>query len=152
MWVSKYSFWRADWLFQRTKLSKREEPFSIISITVGFGPIWCQCSKFLCKFSFTFAFFLKISKSQLWESKSKSPDKEWKGDKKCLRLLCLGLYNISTPLVDNDAPIVAHICYINLLRCDYYDEYLACKQEDFCERYINFKGNWELLSGERLAI
>ena len=58
-----------------------------------------------------------------------------------LRLLRLGLYTVSTPLVDNDAPIVAHICYINLLRCDYYDEYLACKQEDFCERYINFKGN-----------
>ena len=70
----------------------------------------------------------------------------------CLRLLRLGLYTVSTPLVDNDAPIVAHICYISLLRCNYYDEYLACEQEDFCERYIKFKGNWELLSGERLAI
>ena len=28
-----------------------------------------------------------------------------------------------------------------LLRCNYYDEYLACEQEDFCERYIKFKGN-----------
>ena len=37
-------------------------------------------------------------------------------------------------------------------RCNYYDEYLACEQEHFCERYIKFKGNWELLSGERLAI
>ena len=71
---------------------------------------------------------------------------------KCLRLLRLGLYTVSTPRVDNDAPIVAHICYISFLRCNYYDEYLACEQEDFCERYIKFKGNWELLSGERLAI
>ena len=39
-----------------------------------------------------------------------------------------------------------------LLRWSYYDEYLACEQEDFCERYIKFNGNWELLSGERLAI
>ena len=71
---------------------------------------------------------------------------------KCLRLLRLGLYTVSTPRVDNDAPIVAHICYISLLRCNYYDEYLACEQEDFCERYIKFKGNWELLSEERLVI
>ena len=34
---------------------------------------------------------------------------------KCLRLLRLGLYTVSTPRVDNDAPIVAHICYISLL-------------------------------------
>ena len=48
----------------------------------------------------------------------------------------------------------------SLLRCNYYDEYLACEQEDFCERYIKFKGSspenyyldWELLSGERLVI
>ena len=71
---------------------------------------------------------------------------------KCLRLLRLGLYTVSTPRVDNDALIVAHICYISFLRCSYYDEYLACEQEDFYERYIKFKGNWELLSGERLAI
>ena len=71
---------------------------------------------------------------------------------KCLRLLRLGLYTVSTPRVDNDAPIVAHICYISLLRCNYYDKYLTCEQEDFCERYIKFKGNWELLSGERLSI
>ena len=71
---------------------------------------------------------------------------------KCLRLLCLDLYTVSTLSVDNDAPIVAHICYISLLRCSYYDEYLACDQEDFCERYIKFKRNWELLSGERLVI
>ena len=32
--------------------------------------------------------------------------------------------------VDNDAPIVAHICYISFLRYNYYDEYLACEQED----------------------
>ena len=56
---------------------------------------------------------------------------------KCL-LLHLGLYNLSTPRVDIDAP---HICYISLLRCNYYDEYLACEQEDFCERYIKIKGN-----------
>ena len=29
----------------------------------------------------------------------------------------------------------------SLLRCNYYNEYLACEQEDFCERYIKFKGN-----------
>ena len=28
-----------------------------------------------------------------------------------------------------------------LLRCNYYDEHLACEQEDFCERYTKFKGN-----------
>ena len=58
---------------------------------------------------------------------------------KCLRLLRLGLYTVSTPRVDNDAPIVAHICYISLLRCNYYDEYLVCEQEEFCERYIKFR-------------
>ena len=71
---------------------------------------------------------------------------------KCLRLLCLGLYTVSTPRVDNDALIVAHICYISLLRCNYYNEYLACEQKDFCAQHITFKGNWELISGERLAI
>ena len=71
---------------------------------------------------------------------------------KCLRLLRLDFYTVSTPRVDSDAPIVAHSCYINLLRCNYYDQCLACEQEDFCERYIKFKGSWELLSGERLAI
>ena len=40
----------------------------------------------------------------------------------------------------------------SLLRCSYYDEYLDCEQEDFCERYIKFNGNWELLSEEQLAI
>ena len=50
---------------------------------------------------------------------------------KCLRLLLLGLYTVSTPRVENDALIVAHICYISFLRCNYYDEYLACEQEDF---------------------
>ena len=29
----------------------------------------------------------------------------------------------------------------SLLRCNYYNEYLACEQEDFCEQYIKFKGN-----------
>ena len=60
---------------------------------------------------------------------------------KCLHLLCLGLYTVSIPRVYNDAPIVAHICYISLLICNYYDKYLAYEQEDFCERYIKFKGN-----------
>ena len=54
---------------------------------------------------------------------------------KCLRLLRLGLYTISTPRIDNDAPIVAHLCYISLLRSNYYDEHWACEQADFCERY-----------------
>ena len=40
----------------------------------------------------------------------------------------------------------------SLFRCNYYDEYLACEQEDVCERYIKFKGNWGLLSGERLVV
>ena len=43
--------------------------------------MWCQRSKFLCKLSFTFALFLKMSKSKLSESISKSSDKEQKGDK-----------------------------------------------------------------------
>ena len=46
---------------------------------------------------------------------------------KCLRPLRLGLYTVSTPRVENDAAIVTHICYISLLRCNYYDKYLACK-------------------------
>ena len=59
----------------------------------------------------------------------------------CLCLLRLGLYTVSTPRVGNDAPILAHICYISLLRCNHYDEYLTCEQEDICEQYIKFKGN-----------
>ena len=40
--------------------------------------------------------------------------------RKCLRLLRLGLYTVSTPRVNNDAAaIVAHVCYISLLRCNY---------------------------------
>ena len=37
---------------------------------------------FLCKLYFAYAFFLKMSKSKLWESISKSSHKEWKCDKK----------------------------------------------------------------------
>ena len=38
----------------------------------------------------------------------------------CLSLLRLGLYTVSTPRVNNDAAaIVAHVCYISLLRCNY---------------------------------
>ena len=171
----------------------------------------------MCKLSFTFALFLKVSKSKSWESISKSWDKEWKGDKKvhlhskdhasfseissigqlflasvqcgrldlmdipkpmikccrwccrtnivvliwvsvgllshkCLRLVRLGLYAISTLRVNHVAAIVAHVCYISLLRCSYYHKYLACEEEDFCERYILLEGDWELLSGERLVI
>ena len=40
----------------------------------------------------------------------------------------------------------------SLLRCSCYDEYLASEQEDFCEWYIKFKGNWELLPVELLVI
>ena len=29
----------------------------------------------------------------------------------------------------------------SLLRCNYYDKYLAYEQEDFCEQYIKLKGN-----------
>ena len=71
---------------------------------------------------------------------------------KHLRLLCLGLYTVSTFRVSNAAAIVAHICYISLLRCNYYHEDLACEEEDFCERYILLEGDWELLSRERLVI
>ena len=60
---------------------------------------------------------------------------------KCLRLLRLGLDTLSTPRVNNDAAIVAHICYISLLRCNYYYEYLACEEGDLCERYILVEGN-----------
>ena len=71
---------------------------------------------------------------------------------KCLRLLRLALYTVSTFRVNNDAAIIAHICYISLLRCNYYHKYLVCEEEDFCERYILFQGDWELLSEERLVI
>ena len=71
---------------------------------------------------------------------------------KCLRRLRSGLYIVSTPRVNNDIAIVAHICYISLLRCNYCHEYLACEEEDFCERYILVEGDWELLSGKRLVI
>ena len=69
---------------------------------------------------------------------------------KCLRLLRLRLYTVSTPHVNNDAAIVAHICYISLLRCNYYHEYLACDEEDLWTIHITW--DWELLSGERLVI
>ena len=55
---------------------------------------------------------------------------------KCLRLLRLGLYTVSTPRVNNDAGIVACIFCISLLRCNYYHGFLACGEEDFCEPYI----------------
>ena len=71
---------------------------------------------------------------------------------KWLRLLCLVLYAVFTFRVSNAAAIIAHICYISLLRCNYYHKYLACEEEDFCERYILLEGDWELLSGERLVI
>ena len=29
----------------------------------------------------------------------------------------------------------------SLLRCNHYHEYLACKDEDFCERYVLVEGN-----------
>ena len=40
----------------------------------------------------------------------------------------------------------------SFLRCNYYHKYLACEEEDFCERYILLEGDWELLSGERIVI
>ena len=70
----------------------------------------------------------------------------------CLRLLLLGLYTISSLCVDNHSAIVAYICYISLLRCNYYHEYLVCEEDNFSERYILLKGDWELLSGECLII
>ena len=40
-------------------------PFSIVSITEGFAPMWCQCSKFLCKLSLRFlCYFKRRSKSR----------------------------------------------------------------------------------------
>ena len=71
---------------------------------------------------------------------------------KCLRPLCLGLYAVSTPRVNNDSTVLAHISSISLLRCNYYHEYLACEEKDFREWYILLEGDWELLSGERLVI
>ena len=59
---------------------------------------------------------------------------------KCLRLLRLGLYTVSTPRVDNDATIAPHICYISLLRCNYYHECLACEEEDLWTINITWKG------------
>ena len=29
----------------------------------------------------------------------------------------------------------------SLLRCNYYHEYLACEEEDFCEQYILVEGD-----------
>ena len=37
-------------------------------------------------------------------------------------------------------------------RCNYYHEYLACEEEEFCERYILLEGEWELLSAQNLVI
>ena len=54
----------------------------MVSITEGFAPIWCQCSQFFRKLPFTFALFLKVSKSELWESISKSSGIKWRDDKK----------------------------------------------------------------------
>ena len=71
---------------------------------------------------------------------------------KCLRLRRLGLYTVCILRVNNDAAIVTHVCYINLLTCNYYHEYLACAEEDFLERYILLEVDWELLSGEHLVI
>ena len=70
---------------------------------------------------------------------------------KYLLLLRLALCTVFTLRANNDAAIVAYICYISLLRCNYYNKYLAWKEEDFCERYILLGGNWEPLSGERLV-
>ena len=50
---------------------------------------------------------------------------------KCLRLLLVGIYTVFTPCVNNDAAIVACVCYISLLRCNYYRKYLACEEEGF---------------------
>ena len=59
---------------------------------------------------------------------------------KCLRLLRLGLYTVSTPPINNDAAIVAHICYFSLLRCNYYHEHLACEEEDLWTIHISWRG------------
>ena len=40
----------------------------------------------------------------------------------------------------------------SLLKCNYYHEYLACEEEDYCQQSVLVKGNWERLSGERLVI
>ena len=47
---------------------------------------------------------------------------------------------------------VAHVCYISFLRWNYYHEYLACEQEDFCEGYILVEGDWVRTTVERLVI
>ena len=38
------------------------------------------------------------------------------------------------------------------LRCNYYHEYLAYEEGDFCERCMLVEVDWKLLSGERLDI
>ena len=157
-------------------------PFSIVLITEGFAPLWCQCSKFLSKRSLRFLCSFKCrskSRENLYEIRQAKNEKvmekctylqkiflhflkflpygscfsivqcgrlmeiqklmikccRWCGRTKiivlvrvsiillfhkCLQLLRLGLYTISTLRVDNDSAIVAHICYISLLRCNYY--------------------------------
>ena len=59
---------------------------------------------------------------------------------KCLCVLHPCLYTVSPPRVSNDAGIVAHICYISLLRCNYYHKYLACEEEDLWTIHITWKG------------
>ena len=34
------------------------------------------------------------------------------------------------------------------VKINYYHQYWACEEEDFCKRYILLERNWELLSGE----
>ena len=125
------------------------------------GLYGASAPNFCVSFLLRLLFSLKCRNQNCENPYQKHQTKNEKVTKKCTyirkiirwwRLLRLGLYIVSTPRVDNDAPIVAHICYISLLRSNYYDKYLACEQEDVCERYITFKGNWELLSGERLVI
>ena len=71
---------------------------------------------------------------------------------KCLRLLRLGLYTVSTPRVDNDAPIVAHTCYVSLLRGNYYASIWLVNRKTFVNDTLNSRGAEKLLSEERLTI
>ena len=50
-----------------------------------------------------------------------------------LTSFCLGLYTIFVLRVNNDAAIVANVCYISFLRYNYYHEYLASEEEDISE-------------------
>ena len=59
---------------------------------------------------------------------------------KCSCLLRLVLYTVSTLCVNNDAAIVAHICYISLLRCNYFTSIWLMNRKTFVDDTYYVKG------------